>query len=111
MQCYRVCSYCKQEKDTMLRCGACRGAFYCDKTCQAAAWPGHKTRCAQKAAIALFARKHLEKQPTTFKLLALCTNLYSGRLIKAFHCATMNISLTLNVHCSTVVFMKAMPFE
>jgi len=31
--------------DTMLTCGACRGAHFCNKTCQKQNWPKHKLVC------------------------------------------------------------------
>lgn len=41
----RICHSCFRSQPKLLRCGQCRFAFYCDKTCQRAAWDEHKNEC------------------------------------------------------------------
>ena len=39
------CSSCGLVTGDLMRCGRCKGAVYCSKGCQAAAWPDHKPLC------------------------------------------------------------------
>ncbi|XP_016306634.1 histone-lysine N-methyltransferase SMYD1b [Sinocyclocheilus anshuiensis] len=41
-----VCHSCFRRQEKLQRCGQCRFAQYCDKTCQRAAWEEHKQECA-----------------------------------------------------------------
>jgi len=44
----QTCSYCgAASAQALLVCGACRGAQYCSRDCQKAAWPTHKAVCAK----------------------------------------------------------------
>jgi hypothetical protein len=44
-----ICTVCMRKVVAgslrLLKCGACRGAFYCRKKCQVKDWPAHKTVC------------------------------------------------------------------
>ncbi|XP_051950972.1 histone-lysine N-methyltransferase SMYD1b isoform X2 [Xyrauchen texanus] len=40
-----VCHCCFRRQEKLQRCGQCRFAQYCDKTCQRAAWEEHKQEC------------------------------------------------------------------
>ncbi|PHH69239.1 hypothetical protein CDD82_7899 [Ophiocordyceps australis] len=41
-----VCAYCLASSRPLHACTACRAAYYCDKTCQAAGWQsGHSLEC------------------------------------------------------------------
>ncbi|XP_065104155.1 histone-lysine N-methyltransferase SMYD1b isoform X1 [Paramisgurnus dabryanus] len=41
-----VCHSCFRRQEKLQRCGQCRFAQYCDRTCQRAAWEEHKLECA-----------------------------------------------------------------
>ncbi|KAG1930281.1 histone-lysine N-methyltransferase SMYD1b isoform X2 [Pimephales promelas] len=41
-----VCHWCFRRQEKLQRCGQCRFAQYCDRTCQRAAWEEHKLECA-----------------------------------------------------------------
>ncbi|XP_056628730.1 histone-lysine N-methyltransferase SMYD1b isoform X2 [Triplophysa dalaica] len=41
-----VCHGCFRRQEKLQRCGQCRFAQYCDRTCQRAAWEEHKLECA-----------------------------------------------------------------
>ncbi|KAG5177279.1 hypothetical protein JKP88DRAFT_332877 [Tribonema minus] len=43
----RVCASCSTEgaQGTLQRCGRCKQALYCDRTCQKAHWADHKKAC------------------------------------------------------------------
>ncbi|XP_027022747.1 histone-lysine N-methyltransferase SMYD1b isoform X1 [Tachysurus fulvidraco] len=41
-----VCHSCFRRQQKLQRCGQCRFAQYCDRTCQRAAWEEHKQECA-----------------------------------------------------------------
>ncbi|XP_062854340.1 histone-lysine N-methyltransferase SMYD1b isoform X1 [Trichomycterus rosablanca] len=41
-----VCHSCFSRQQKLQRCGQCRFAQYCDRTCQRAAWEEHKQECA-----------------------------------------------------------------
>uniref|UniRef100_A0A8C6LT06 [histone H3]-lysine(4) N-trimethyltransferase n=1 Tax=Nothobranchius furzeri TaxID=105023 RepID=A0A8C6LT06_NOTFU len=41
----RICHNCFRRQDKLQRCGQCKFAHYCDRTCQRAAWPEHKVEC------------------------------------------------------------------
>lgn len=43
-----VCGYCKQFKEKVMKCNACKGIQYCSKSCQRADWTRHKTACKQQ---------------------------------------------------------------
>lgn len=46
----RQCGFCHkvpQKQDLLHRCSRCRQAWYCNQTCQKAAWPQHKRECAR----------------------------------------------------------------
>jgi hypothetical protein len=56
----RQCSYCNkieaeerltQPKFTLLRCGRCNSAYYCNPTCQREHWSKHKAACSIKQPI------------------------------------------------------------
>ncbi|XP_073676002.1 histone-lysine N-methyltransferase SMYD1-like [Garra rufa] len=40
-----ICHGCFRRQEKLQRCGQCRFAQYCDKTCQRAAWEEHKLEC------------------------------------------------------------------
>lgn len=48
----RTCSWCGASSGTqkLLACAACHTAYYCGKTCQKAAWKGHKAACKEARA-------------------------------------------------------------
>ncbi|KAK7136429.1 hypothetical protein R3I94_014921 [Phoxinus phoxinus] len=41
-----VCHGCFRRQEKLQRCGQCRFAQYCDRTCQRASWEEHKHECA-----------------------------------------------------------------
>ncbi|KTF73078.1 hypothetical protein cypCar_00046027 [Cyprinus carpio] len=41
-----ICHSCFRRQEKLQRCGQCRFAQYCDRTCQRAAWEEHKQECA-----------------------------------------------------------------
>ncbi|XP_028851539.1 histone-lysine N-methyltransferase SMYD1b isoform X1 [Denticeps clupeoides] len=41
-----VCHSCFRRQQKLQRCGQCKFAQYCDRTCQRAAWEEHKQECA-----------------------------------------------------------------
>ncbi|XP_043551254.1 histone-lysine N-methyltransferase Smyd1-like isoform X2 [Chiloscyllium plagiosum] len=42
---YEVCHCCFKKQAKLQRCGQCKFAHYCDRTCQRAAWTEHKNEC------------------------------------------------------------------
>ncbi|XP_072433194.1 histone-lysine N-methyltransferase Smyd1-like isoform X2 [Chiloscyllium punctatum] len=42
---YEVCHSCFKKQAKLQRCGQCKFAHYCDRTCQKAAWTEHKNEC------------------------------------------------------------------
>jgi len=40
-----LCEHCGKANKKLRRCTACRGAFFCDRDCQRAAWPRHREVC------------------------------------------------------------------
>ena len=42
------CGVMGTPSEPLMKCGKCRGALYCDKVCQSAAWPTHKRACVVK---------------------------------------------------------------
>jgi hypothetical protein len=40
-----VCSACGTRGDALLRCSACKEAWYCNAQCQSTHWPTHRTAC------------------------------------------------------------------
>ncbi|XP_055017723.1 histone-lysine N-methyltransferase SMYD1b isoform X3 [Boleophthalmus pectinirostris] len=42
----RICHSCFRRQDKLQRCGQCKFAHYCDRTCQRAGWTEHKQECA-----------------------------------------------------------------
>ena len=43
-----TCSFCRKNSTTpLMKCAACRNAYYCDKDCQKQGWRGHKLECAK----------------------------------------------------------------
>ncbi|XP_078080222.1 histone-lysine N-methyltransferase Smyd1-like isoform X2 [Mustelus asterias] len=42
---YQVCHSCFKKQAKLQRCGQCKFAHYCDRTCQKAAWAEHKNEC------------------------------------------------------------------
>ncbi|XP_064164045.1 histone-lysine N-methyltransferase SMYD1a isoform X2 [Anguilla rostrata] len=42
----QVCHSCFRQQQKLHRCGQCRFAQYCDRTCQRACWEEHKQECA-----------------------------------------------------------------
>jgi hypothetical protein len=46
----RVCAWCKRSSHKDLKlCSRCKSVAYCSRTCQRAAWKGHKKECLKKA--------------------------------------------------------------
>ncbi|MEE6462803.1 hypothetical protein FKM82_001706 [Ascaphus truei] len=41
-----VCHTCFKRQEKLQRCGQCKFAHYCDRTCQKDSWVNHKTECA-----------------------------------------------------------------
>ncbi|XP_029619389.1 histone-lysine N-methyltransferase SMYD1b isoform X1 [Salmo trutta] len=41
----KICHSCFRRQDKLQRCGQCKFAQYCDKTCQSAGWKEHKLEC------------------------------------------------------------------
>ncbi|KAK9522924.1 hypothetical protein VZT92_019360 [Zoarces viviparus] len=41
----RICHSCFRTQDKLQRCGQCKFAHYCDRTCQRAGWAEHKQEC------------------------------------------------------------------
>ena len=41
----KYCSCCLKEIDGSLRCGKCRSAIYCNRSCQLKHWESHKHIC------------------------------------------------------------------
>eukprot|EP00051_Salpingoeca_urceolata_P033154 m.19220 g.19220 ORF g.19220 m.19220 type:complete len:631 (+) comp5898_c0_seq1:395-2287(+) len=41
----RCCSHCGTQREELKRCARCKTAMYCDRECQRAAWPAHKSIC------------------------------------------------------------------
>jgi SET domain-containing protein len=41
-----VCHTCFKRQEKLHRCGQCKFAHYCDRTCQKDAWLNHKNECA-----------------------------------------------------------------
>ncbi|CAL8345225.1 unnamed protein product [Lota lota] len=41
----RICHSCFRSQPKLQRCGQCRFAHYCDRTCQRAGWAEHKDEC------------------------------------------------------------------
>ncbi|XP_061755095.1 histone-lysine N-methyltransferase SMYD1-like isoform X1 [Nerophis ophidion] len=42
----RICHSCFRRQEKLQRCGQCKFAHYCDRTCQRAGWAEHKQECA-----------------------------------------------------------------
>ncbi|GLD54149.1 histone-lysine N-methyltransferase SMYD1-like isoform X1 [Lates japonicus] len=42
----RICHSCFRRQDKLQRCGQCKFAHYCDRTCQRAGWAEHKQECS-----------------------------------------------------------------
>ncbi|XP_071394616.1 histone-lysine N-methyltransferase SMYD1b [Centroberyx affinis] len=42
----RVCHSCFRRQEKLHRCGQCKFAHYCDRTCQRAGWAEHKEECS-----------------------------------------------------------------
>ncbi|XP_074493553.1 histone-lysine N-methyltransferase SMYD1b isoform X2 [Sebastes fasciatus] len=45
-QAERICHSCFRSQEKLQRCGQCKFAHYCDRTCQRAGWAEHKQECA-----------------------------------------------------------------
>ncbi|CAH2299509.1 histone-lysine N-methyltransferase SMYD1 isoform X1 [Pelobates cultripes] len=43
---HSVCHTCFKRQEKLQRCGQCKFAHYCDRTCQKDAWVNHKTECS-----------------------------------------------------------------
>uniref|UniRef100_A0A8B9DJB4 [histone H3]-lysine(4) N-trimethyltransferase n=1 Tax=Anser cygnoides TaxID=8845 RepID=A0A8B9DJB4_ANSCY len=41
-----ICHTCFKRQERLHRCGQCKFAYYCDRTCQRAAWLNHKNECS-----------------------------------------------------------------
>merc|ERR1719506_3225589 len=41
----RSCFFCGAIRDDLLKCSACRSAYFCNTSCQKAGWKDHKRRC------------------------------------------------------------------
>uniref|UniRef100_A0A9L0KAB1 [histone H3]-lysine(4) N-trimethyltransferase n=1 Tax=Equus asinus TaxID=9793 RepID=A0A9L0KAB1_EQUAS len=41
-----VCHTCFKRQEKLHRCGQCKFAHYCDRTCQKDAWLNHKNECS-----------------------------------------------------------------
>jgi len=46
----RECNTCGTASDTLKHCTRCRKVYYCDRNCQQADWPRHKSTCAADSA-------------------------------------------------------------
>jgi len=44
---WKRCSNCRELKADALKCGACKGVYYCNKECQKADWSLHKKGCCK----------------------------------------------------------------
>lgn len=44
-----VCAHCGRWVDGTAKCGRCRAAYYCDASCQRAAWSTHRAACGRRA--------------------------------------------------------------
>jgi len=44
-----VCDHCGRLGGRLLRCAVCRGAFFCNRECQRAAWPTHRGVCGTRS--------------------------------------------------------------
>uniref|UniRef100_A0A3Q2QYQ3 [histone H3]-lysine(4) N-trimethyltransferase n=1 Tax=Fundulus heteroclitus TaxID=8078 RepID=A0A3Q2QYQ3_FUNHE len=42
----RICHSCFRRQEKLQRCGQCKFAHYCDRTCQRAGWAEHKQECS-----------------------------------------------------------------
>ncbi|KAE8628847.1 hypothetical protein XENTR_v10000251 [Xenopus tropicalis] len=42
---HSVCHSCFKRQEKLLRCGQCKFAHYCDRTCQKESWANHKNEC------------------------------------------------------------------
>lgn len=66
----RTCSHCLRGSACSLKsCGNCRCVYYCNKKCQAAAWPAHKLECATFAAEGRRSKQKKGAQPLTWEQL------------------------------------------
>ena len=45
----KVCSTCGEQKEKLMICGGCKGAWYCNRECQRRDWPTHKPTCVSPA--------------------------------------------------------------
>uniref|UniRef100_A0A6Q2Y7M8 [histone H3]-lysine(4) N-trimethyltransferase n=1 Tax=Esox lucius TaxID=8010 RepID=A0A6Q2Y7M8_ESOLU len=43
--CFKICHSCFRRQEKLQRCGQCKFAHYCDRTCQIAGWKEHKVEC------------------------------------------------------------------
>merc|ERR1719506_117369 len=41
----RSCFFCGAIRDDLLKCSACRSAYFCSRDCQIAGWKDHKPKC------------------------------------------------------------------
>ena len=47
---FHACSHCLSRALAQKRCSRCRNQWYCDKTCQKAAWVRHRRECSPREA-------------------------------------------------------------
>lgn len=97
-----ICSFCtKRASEKLSRCGRCKIAKYCDKTCQKRAWPTHKVNCTSETPLPKKDPSIPSNMGPTSTLLEgpkslmgkkfLLTN---GRTVKLFSGATLRVPLS-----------------
>lgn len=73
---YKGCTFCKKSAEKMLKCGGCRAAYYCNRTCQKSDWSEHKRRCGTPNTIAALVKENVQKNPTSLLILSACARMY-----------------------------------
>ncbi|XP_064458542.1 histone-lysine N-methyltransferase SMYD3-like isoform X2 [Ornithodoros turicata] len=47
-----LCDHCLNRQEKLLRCSRCKITYFCDRSCQVAAWPDHKVECTRLKEVA-----------------------------------------------------------